>query len=90
MYLDGLRVAPYGQINSWEDAMKAGTLLTTQFFQRSLWHQPDPRLTAGLYSLAVTNYYGLLSLESGWDRPDFQGPSSTALTEMMSKSTNVA
>ena len=89
MYLDGLRVAPYGQINSWEDSYEGWTVVDTNNFAFAGTSQTQG-VTAGLYSLAVQNTTGNYLWNQDGTAPDFQGPSSTDLTELMSKATNVA
>jgi hypothetical protein len=88
MYLDGLRIAPYEQVNSWEYGLEGWTIVNTNFAFGGLSNTNGA--SAGLYSLVVSNTTGNFAWNQDGTAPDFRGPSTTDLTALMSKATNVA
>jgi len=86
MYLDGLRVAPYGQLNSWEASLEGWSVPNTNFTSGGF--STTDGASAGLYSWVVQNTTGTMcGIRMG--PPRSEGPSSTVLTELLAKATNV-
>ena len=88
MYMDGLRVVPLGQLNSWEDSYEGWSVADTADWSFGPL-STTTGVTAGLYSLAVTNKTGNFLWDQTGATPDLQGPSSTDLTALLANATNV-
>jgi hypothetical protein len=84
MYLDYLRINPVGQIDSWESTTELGSWTINEANWTSGGLSKTTGVTAGLYSWELT----------AASSPDYglalTGPSSTALTTLLSGSTNIS
>jgi hypothetical protein len=87
MYLDGLRVAPYGQINSWEYSYEGWSAANTNFALSGC--SATTGVTAGLYSLVVQNTSGNYIWDQVGTNADFESPTNTDLTTLLAQATNV-
>ncbi|MCX7722659.1 MAG: immunoglobulin domain-containing protein [Verrucomicrobiae bacterium] len=88
MYLDGLRVTPFGQANSWEADLEGWTVVNSANFA-SDGFSSSTGVTAGLYSWIVRNTTGNYKWNQDGTDPDLESASSVELTSLLANATNV-
>ncbi len=88
LYLDGLRVTPYGMINSWEYSYEGWSVADTADWAFGPLSSTTG-VTAGLYSLVVSNTTGNFLWDQTGATPDIQSSTNTTLTALLAQATNV-